>query len=160
MTRARELRFAFVFDDHEAALHLFRDVLGLEMLEEFHNQGGRGVILRVPSATLEVFNPEYGQYVDEIEVGRPVDSLVRIAVNVDDLAEAGRAVGARGHSVGRSESTVQDQRRPPADSLSDIDGLRLVSGSFLLRPSGRRSIKKGTPGRLPLSLIVSGGGYG
>jgi catechol 2,3-dioxygenase-like lactoylglutathione lyase family enzyme len=96
MTHARELRFAFVFDDHEAALHLFRDVFGLEMLEEFHNQGGRGLILRVPSATLEVFNPEYGQYVDEIEVGRPVDSRVRIAVNVDDLAEAGRGVEAIG----------------------------------------------------------------
>jgi hypothetical protein len=94
MTSARELRFAFVFDDHEAALHLFRDVLRLETLDEFEHKGGRGVILRVPSSTLELFDPQYGRYVDDVEVGRPVDPRVRIAVRVDDLAAAARAVGA------------------------------------------------------------------
>jgi hypothetical protein len=96
MTRARELRFAFVFDDHEAALHLFRDVFGLETQEEFEHGGGRGVILRIPSSTLELFNPEYGRRVDEIEVGREVDSRVRIAVKIDDLAAAGAAVAGTG----------------------------------------------------------------
>ncbi|MPZ92390.1 MAG: VOC family protein, partial [Actinobacteria bacterium] len=55
MTAARELRFAFTFDDYEAALRLFRDVFGLETIEELDHEGGRGVILRVPSATLELF---------------------------------------------------------------------------------------------------------
>jgi catechol 2,3-dioxygenase-like lactoylglutathione lyase family enzyme len=96
MTPARELRFAFVLDDHDAALRLFRDVFGLETMEEFEHGDGRGVILRVPSATLELFDPEYGGYVDEIEVGRSVDSRVRIAVNVRDLAEARLAVAAAG----------------------------------------------------------------
>jgi hypothetical protein len=54
MTRARELRFAFVFEDYDAALHLFRDVFGLETLLELDHEGGRGIILNVPSATLEV----------------------------------------------------------------------------------------------------------
>ena len=48
MTRARELRFAFVFEDYDAALHLFRDVFGLETLLELDHEGGRGVILKAP----------------------------------------------------------------------------------------------------------------
>ena len=96
MTSAHELRFAFVFDDFDAALLLFRDILGLATAEEFNDQGGRGVILRVPSATLEVFDRAYGRFVDQVEVGRPVGSLVRIAIKVDDLAEATRAVQPAG----------------------------------------------------------------
>lgn len=92
MTAARELRFAFTFDDYEAALRLFRDVFGLETIEELDHEGGRGVILRVPSATLELFDLAQGEVVDDIEVGRPLGERVRIAVNVDDLEEASKAV--------------------------------------------------------------------
>jgi catechol 2,3-dioxygenase-like lactoylglutathione lyase family enzyme len=73
MTSARELRFAFIFDDYDAALHLFRDVFGLETLKDLDHQGGRGVILRVPSATLELFDREHGELVDYVETGRPLD---------------------------------------------------------------------------------------
>ena len=34
MSQARELRFAFVLDDYESALHLYRNVFGLEVVEE------------------------------------------------------------------------------------------------------------------------------
>ncbi len=96
MAQARELRFAFTFDDFEAALRLFRDVFELEMIEEFDDQGARGVILRVPAATLELFDIAYGRHVDEIEVGRPLGERVRIAVKVDDLEEATNSVVAAG----------------------------------------------------------------
>jgi catechol 2,3-dioxygenase-like lactoylglutathione lyase family enzyme len=96
MTAARELRFAFTFDDYEAALRLFRDVFGLETIEDLDHEGGRGVILRVPSATLELFDLAQGEVVDDIEVGRPLGERVRIAVNVDDLEEASKAVIASG----------------------------------------------------------------
>jgi hypothetical protein len=96
MSLAHELRFAFIFDDYGAALHLFRDVFGLATLEDLDQQGGRGVILQVPSATLEVFDRAYGRHVDHVEVGRPLDSRVRIAVKVDDLAEATQSVQASG----------------------------------------------------------------
>jgi catechol 2,3-dioxygenase-like lactoylglutathione lyase family enzyme len=96
MTRAQELRFAFVFDNHEAALRLFRDVFGLQTMEEFEHEGSAGVILRVPSATLELFDPGYGRHVDDVEVGHPVDSRVRIAVKIDDLDEASAAVVSAG----------------------------------------------------------------
>ena len=92
MTLARELRFAFTFDDYETAVRLFRDVLGLETLMDLERQGGRGVILAVRSATLEVFDVRHTDIIDEIEVGRAVGQRVRIAVRVDDLGQAGAAV--------------------------------------------------------------------
>jgi len=92
MAAARELRFAFTFDDYETALRLFRDVFELETIMELDSEGARGVILRVPSATLELFDRGQGRLVDDIEVGRPLEGSVRIAVHVDDLEEATTAV--------------------------------------------------------------------
>jgi catechol 2,3-dioxygenase-like lactoylglutathione lyase family enzyme len=96
MSQARELRFAFVLDHYESALHLYRDVFGLEVVEELEQQGGRGVILRVPAATLELFDVRHGDVVDEVEVGRRLGERVRIAVRVDDLEDAARTVAETG----------------------------------------------------------------
>jgi len=92
----RELRFCLVIDDYEAAARLYRDVLGLEVLLDLDEQGGRGVILKVPEASLELVDPVHGAMVDEIEVGRSLGERVRIAVRVDDLEEASRAVADAG----------------------------------------------------------------
>jgi len=92
----RELRFCLVVDDYEAAARLYRNVLGLEVLLELDEQGGRGVILKVPEATLELVDPVHGAMVDEIEVGRSLGERVRIAVRVDDLEKASRAVADAG----------------------------------------------------------------
>jgi hypothetical protein len=51
VTEARELRFAVTFEDYDATVRLFRDVFGLRTLMDLEEQGGRGVILSVPSAT-------------------------------------------------------------------------------------------------------------
>jgi len=96
MAAARELRFAFTFDDYETALSLFRDVFELETITELDSEGARGVILRVPSATLELFDRGQGRLVDDIEVGRPLEGSVRIAVHVDDLEAATTAVVTTG----------------------------------------------------------------
>jgi catechol 2,3-dioxygenase-like lactoylglutathione lyase family enzyme len=98
MAHARELRFAFVFDDYDAALHLFRDVFGLETMLDLDHEGGRGVVLRVPSATLELFDRDQGNHVDDIEVGRPLGGRVRIAINIPDLAGAASEVERAGAS--------------------------------------------------------------
>jgi len=88
MTRARELRFVLVLDDFEAAARLYRDIFGLEVVMDLEDDGGRGVILNIPAATLELADAEHGRIVDEIEVGHPVDDELRIAVRVHDLEEA------------------------------------------------------------------------
>lgn len=128
MALARELRFAFTFADYEAALRLFRDVFELEMIEEFDDQGGRGVILRAPAATLELFDVAYGRHVDEIEVGRPLGESVRIAVKVDDLEESTKAVIATG-------------TEPQAEPVET--------------PWGDRNRRFRTPGGLQLTLFQS-----
>jgi len=92
MVPARELRFCFIMDDYEPAAHLYRDVFGLEVLMELDDQGGRGVILKVPEATLELVDANHGGMVDEVEVGRRLGERVRIAVKVDDLETASRTV--------------------------------------------------------------------
>jgi catechol 2,3-dioxygenase-like lactoylglutathione lyase family enzyme len=96
VTSARELRFAFTFEDYDAAVHLFRDVFGLQTLMDLEAQGGRGVILSVPSATLELFDPRHTDVVDEIEAGAATGGRVRIAVRVDDLAGAAEAAHGGG----------------------------------------------------------------
>ena len=62
MVPARELRFCFVIDDYESAVHLYRDVFGLEVLLDLDEQGGRGVILNVPEATVELVDREHGRW--------------------------------------------------------------------------------------------------
>ena len=58
MTRARELRFVVVVVDYDVATHLFRDVFDLKVLMDLEGQGGRGVILEVPAATLEIVDAD------------------------------------------------------------------------------------------------------
>jgi len=96
LPEARELRFAFTFEDYDAAVRLFRDVFGLDTLMDLEEQGGRGVILEVPSATLELFDVRHTDVVDGIEAGRPTGQRVRIAVRVDDLGRAALEVAGAG----------------------------------------------------------------
>jgi catechol 2,3-dioxygenase-like lactoylglutathione lyase family enzyme len=96
VSEARELRFAVVFDDLDAALRLFRDVFGLRVVETLERDGGRGAILEVPAATLELFDIRHGEAIDGIEVGRPLGERVRVAVRIDDVDEASGTVAAAG----------------------------------------------------------------
>lgn len=105
MTEARGLRSAFTFEDYDAAVWLFRHVLGLPTLMDLEEQGGHGVILSVPSATLELFDEHHTDVVDEIEAGRPMGGRVRIAVRVDELGPAAEAV-ARAGSVPVAEPVL------------------------------------------------------
>jgi uncharacterized glyoxalase superfamily protein PhnB len=59
---------------------------------DLDEQGGRGVILKVPEATLELVDADHGGMVDEVEVGRRLGERVRIAVQVDDLETASRTM--------------------------------------------------------------------
>jgi lactoylglutathione lyase len=96
---ARELRFAFVVDDYEVTLRLFRDVLGLEVIEDFEEQEGRGVLMAVPTATVEILDRAHGDWVDRIETGRSLGERVRIAVRVDALRAAADAVREAGAEI-------------------------------------------------------------
>jgi lactoylglutathione lyase len=124
VVRARELRFCVVVEDYEAAVRLYRDVLGLEVQLDLDGEGGRGVILEVPEATLGLVDPEHGEMVDEVEVGRPLGERVRIAVRIDDLDDAAREVIEAGSEplAGPVETPWGDRNQ----RFRGADGLQLT----------------------------------
>ncbi len=109
----QELRLAVTAADYEDALRFYRDVLGLHEQGTFTSPaGGRVTILEAGRATLELADPTYAEYIDEVEVGRRVAGHVRVAFQVDDSAEATRLARAAGASV------IAEPVRTPWDSLN------------------------------------------
>jgi pyridoxamine 5'-phosphate oxidase family protein len=124
VAQARELRFALVCDDYDAALRLFRDLFGLRTLKVLDAQGGRGVILHVPAATLELLDREYAALVDHVEVGQALDDRARIAVNIDELAQAAAELRSTG-AVPMAEP-VDTPWRDRNQRFRTADGLQLT----------------------------------
>ncbi len=95
MNAATQFRVAFTVSDFERALSFFRDVLGLPIERDWGSAEGRGVVLSIKQATLEILDPAHAVYVDSIEAGRRVSGQVRFAFEVpnllDTLTEAGKA---------------------------------------------------------------------
>ena len=135
----RQLRLVLETQDLDAALAFYRDVVGLRELESYDGDGGaRVVILEVPTATLELANPEQVAFIDSVEVGHSVAHryplTVRVAFEVPDadaaatrLAEGGadlvaapvetpwRSLNARLEAPGGMQITVF-QELGPADA--------------------------------------------
>jgi len=88
-----QLRLVLETDDLDAALAFYRDVVGLTEREAYSEEDGARVhILEVPSATLELANPQQVRFIDRVEVGsavaHPYPLTVRIAFEVPDAAAA------------------------------------------------------------------------
>ena len=81
-----ELRLVLTVDDFDAAVRLYRDVLGMQELPAFESSGGRIALLDAGRATVEVIDEGQAAAIDEIEVGRRVAGPVRIALQVEDSA--------------------------------------------------------------------------
>ena len=88
MNPVRQMRLAVTAADYEAALVFYRDVLGLREEATFTSNGGRVTILDAGRATLELADPPYAEFIDEVEVGRRVAGHIRVAFEVDDVASA------------------------------------------------------------------------
>ncbi|MFD8153700.1 VOC family protein [Streptomyces sp. NPDC059720] len=108
----RELRLVVTADDYEAALHFYRDVLGLPERGAFASEGGRVTILEAGRATLELTDPHHAAFIDDVEVGRRVAGHIRVAFEVDDPA----AVTARLEAAGAE--VVAEPVRTPWNSLN------------------------------------------
>src|SRR6188508_2777209 len=99
-----QLRLVLETDDLDAALAFYRDVVGLTEREAYSEEDGARVhILEIPSATLELANPQQVRFIDRVEVGsegvaHAYPLTVRIAFEVADsaaTAEAWTSGGAR-----------------------------------------------------------------
>jgi lactoylglutathione lyase len=80
-----ELRIALTVENHEQALALFRDTLGLAELADWSGEQGRVVLLDGGRATLELIDSRQAAYIDQIELGRRESGVVRIALGLDDV---------------------------------------------------------------------------
>jgi catechol 2,3-dioxygenase-like lactoylglutathione lyase family enzyme len=101
MGGVREMRLAVMAEDYEAALRFYRDVLGLAEVATWVSPDGasRVTLLDAGRATLELSEPAYAAYIDDVEVGRRVAGHIRVAFEVDDAAEATGRLAAAGARV-------------------------------------------------------------
>ncbi|MFH9016194.1 VOC family protein [Streptomyces sp. NPDC017943] len=107
-----ELRLVVTADDYDAALHFYRDVLGLPERDAFASEDGRVTILEAGRATLELTDPNHAAFIDDVEVGRRVAGHIRVAFRVDDSAAASARLEAAGAEV------VAEPVRTPWNSLN------------------------------------------
>ncbi len=98
--RVAQLRLAVTAEDYDQALRFYRDVLGMPELGTFASPaGGRVTILDAGRATLELADPRYAAYIDEVEVGQRVAGPIRVAFEVADAAVAAGAAEVAGARV-------------------------------------------------------------
>jgi lactoylglutathione lyase len=109
----RELRLVVTADDYDAAVAFYRDVLGMPVSAEYlSDDQGRVVILEAGAATLEIGDRTHAEYVDHVEVGRPIAGHLRVALRVDDATVATNDARAAGAEV------VAPPTRTPWQSLN------------------------------------------
>ncbi len=96
MEGVRELRLVLTVDDFDAAVELYRDMLGLKQREMWEAEDSRGVLLEAGAATLELVDEGQAAKIDELEVGQRVAGPVRIALEVADSEATARQLVAGG----------------------------------------------------------------
>ena len=108
----RQMRLVVTAEDYDQALEFYRDVLGLPELGAFAADGGFVTILDAGRATLELTDPRHAAYIDRVEVGERVAGHIRVAFEVDDVAEATRLLADAGARV------LAEPVRTPWNSLN------------------------------------------
>jgi catechol 2,3-dioxygenase-like lactoylglutathione lyase family enzyme len=124
MEPARQFRVALTVGDFEKALSFFRDALGLTVQQEWPSAEGRGAVLTVREAVLEILDPKHAAFVDGIEAGRRVSGQVRFAFQVEDLEEAMTAAQASGAQLVRGP--VETPWKDVNARFSGPDGLQVT----------------------------------
>jgi methylmalonyl-CoA/ethylmalonyl-CoA epimerase len=85
-----EMRVALTSRDFDRLLRFYCAGLGIEPAQIWNNEQGKGLILDLGRATLELFDEAQAQTVDRIEAGRRIGSQVRIAFQVPDVEAAAK----------------------------------------------------------------------
>ena len=95
----REMRLVVTADDHDAAVHFYRDVLGLPERASYSSPDGQVVILEAGRATLEIADRAQAEFIDRVEVGRRVAGHIRVAFEVADSAATARVLAEAGAEI-------------------------------------------------------------
>ena len=88
-TPPRQLRLIIETDDFDSALRFYRDVLGMPEQLAYATEGDdRVAILNVGVATIELATPTHARNIDDVEGAPRTPGALRIALEVDDTAQA------------------------------------------------------------------------
>jgi len=82
------MRVALTSGNYDRLLRFYVTGLGLEPSQIWDNGQGKGLILDMGNATLELFDEAQTQTVDKIEAGKRISGQVRFAFQVPDLNAA------------------------------------------------------------------------
>ena len=91
-----EMRVALTTDDYDRLLEFYCAGLGLQPEKIWNNEQGKGLILNLGVATMELFDEDQANTVDHIEAGQRLSGQVRIALQVPDLSAAMERLLAHG----------------------------------------------------------------
>ena len=94
-----EMRVALTTTDYDRLLKFYCAGLGLEPAQIWNNEQGKGLILNLGTATLELFDEAQAHAVDHIEAGRRISGQIRFAFQVPDLNAATERLLAHGATL-------------------------------------------------------------
>lgn len=119
-----ELRVALTATNFARSLKFYCDGLGLEAAQEWNNEQGRAAILEMGDATLEIFNEQQRNTVDQIEAGRSVTGQIRFALQVPDVQAATDRLLAHGATL--VHAPVVTPWGDINSRLQDPDGMQIT----------------------------------
>lgn len=120
----KELRIILTVPNLDEMIRFYRDVAGMQMSKEWHEESGNGIILDAGKASLELIDEKHAALIDEIEVGERVSGPVRLALNVGNHMTEARQILLEGGAV-----AVAAPRKAPWSEVSRIkapDGMQLT----------------------------------
>lgn len=94
-----ELRVAITTREYERLVKFYCDGLGMEPAAIWNNDGGRALILRMGSATLELFDEKQAEVIDKLEAGQRLSGPIRFALQVPNLEAAMERLLAHGATL-------------------------------------------------------------
>ena len=119
-----ELRVALTAGDYARSVKFYSDGLGLEPAQIWDNSQGQALVLNMGAATLEVFDENQADTIDQIEAGQRLSGQIRFALQVPDLQAAMERLLAHGATLVHPPVTT-----PWGDynvRLQDPDGLQIT----------------------------------
>ncbi len=144
----RELRVALTVADFERAAQFYRDGLGMQSLQSWATDDGRGVVFDAGRATLELLDEAQAQLIDRVEVGERVAGVVRLALEFPNVEAAARdAIAAGAQQLHESVVTPWHHRNA---RLVAPDGMQLTLFQPLDEPQTETAETPLTDGELAL----------
>lgn len=94
-----ELRVALTTGDYERSIRFYCDGLGIEPAAVWNNGQGRGLVLNMGNATLEIFDENQAETIDQIEAEQRISGQIRFALQVPDVKAAMERLIAHGATL-------------------------------------------------------------